>query len=172
EGQGEKEMRLNDKVAIITGAGHGMGEAEACLFAQEGARVMVTDILGGEAERVAADIRNAGGEASAATIDVTSEPQWKALIAKTLQTMVASTSSSTMPGSPAALSETPTASRAGTRSLPSTRPASFSAPSSPPKRWSNRAAARSSISARSWGLSAVRAATPLIAPPRARCGSI
>src|SRR5204863_446287 len=53
---------------------------------QEGARVMVTDILGGEAERVAADIRNAGGEASAATIDVTSEPQWKALIAKTLQT--------------------------------------------------------------------------------------
>jgi len=79
-------MRLKDKVAIITGAGHGMGEAEACLFAQEGARVMVADILGGEAERVAADIRNAGGEASTATIDVTSEPQWKALIAKTLQT--------------------------------------------------------------------------------------
>src|SRR3954470_19003200 len=79
-------MRLKDKVAIITGAGHGMGEAEARLFAQEGARVMVADILGGEAERVAADIRNAGGEASAATIDVTSEPQWKALIAKTLQT--------------------------------------------------------------------------------------
>ena len=77
-------MRLKDKVAIITGAGHGMGEAEARLFAQEGARVMAADILGGEAERVAADIRNAGGEAGAAKIDVTSEPQWKALLAKTL----------------------------------------------------------------------------------------
>src|SRR5947208_874934 len=79
-------MRLKDKVAIITGAGHGMGEAEARLFAQEGAKVMVADILGGEAERVAAEIRNARGEAGAAKIDVTSEPQWKALIAKTLQT--------------------------------------------------------------------------------------
>ena len=79
-------MRLKDKVAIITGAGHGMGEAEARLFAQEGAKIMVADILGGEAERVAAEIRNAGGEAGSAKIDVTSEPQWKALIAKTLAT--------------------------------------------------------------------------------------
>ena len=79
-------MRLKDKVAIITGAGHGMGEAEARLFAQEGAKIMVADILGGEAERVAADIRNAGGEAGSAKIDVTSEPQWKALLAKTLAT--------------------------------------------------------------------------------------
>src|SRR6476660_9304114 len=79
-------MRLKDKVAIITGAGHGMGEAEARLFAHEGAKVVVADILDSEAERVAAEIRNAGGEATAAKIDVTSEPQWKALIAKTLQT--------------------------------------------------------------------------------------
>ena len=79
-------MRLKDKVAIITGAGHGMGEAEARLFAAEGAKVLVADILGGEAERVVAAIKSAGGEATAATIDVTSEPQWKALIAKTLQT--------------------------------------------------------------------------------------
>src|SRR5437764_11905242 len=79
-------MRLKDKVAIITGAGEGMGEAEARLFAEEGAKVVVADILGGEAERVAADVRDAGGEATAATIDVTSEPQWQALIAKTLQT--------------------------------------------------------------------------------------
>ena len=79
-------MRLKDKVAIITGAGHGMGEAEARLFAEEGAKVVVADILGGEAERVAADIKNTGGEATAAKVDVTSEPQWKALIGKTLQT--------------------------------------------------------------------------------------
>ena len=38
-------MRLKDKVAIVTGAAHGMGEAEARLFAKEGARVVVEDIL-------------------------------------------------------------------------------------------------------------------------------
>jgi NAD(P)-dependent dehydrogenase (short-subunit alcohol dehydrogenase family) len=77
-------MRLKDKVAIITGSAHGMGEAEARLFAQEGARVMVADVLEHEAERVATDIRSAGGDAAVAKIDVTSEPEWIALIAKTL----------------------------------------------------------------------------------------
>jgi NAD(P)-dependent dehydrogenase (short-subunit alcohol dehydrogenase family) len=77
-------MRLDGKVAIITGAAHGMGEAEARLFAKEGARVVVADVLGKEAEAVAADIRASGGNAIAATIDVTSEPEWVALIAKTL----------------------------------------------------------------------------------------
>jgi NAD(P)-dependent dehydrogenase (short-subunit alcohol dehydrogenase family) len=38
-------MRLKDQVAIVTGAGHGMGEAEARLFAAEGAKVIVADIL-------------------------------------------------------------------------------------------------------------------------------
>src|SRR3954469_14768345 len=79
-------MRLKDKVAIVTGAGHGMGEAEARLFAKEGARVIVADILERDAERVAADIRAAGGEAIAAKIDVTSEPEWVALIGKTVAT--------------------------------------------------------------------------------------
>jgi NAD(P)-dependent dehydrogenase (short-subunit alcohol dehydrogenase family) len=77
-------MRLDRKVAIVTGAAHGMGEAEARLFAKEGARVVVADLLGKEAEAVAADIRASGGNAIAATIDVTSEPEWVALIAKTL----------------------------------------------------------------------------------------
>jgi NAD(P)-dependent dehydrogenase (short-subunit alcohol dehydrogenase family) len=74
-------MRLKDKAAIVTGAGHGMGEAEARLFAAEGARVIVADVLEREAERVAAEIR-AAGEAAAAKIDVTSEPEWVALIGK------------------------------------------------------------------------------------------
>jgi NAD(P)-dependent dehydrogenase (short-subunit alcohol dehydrogenase family) len=77
-------MRLDGKVAIVTGAAHGMGEAEARLFAKEGARVVVADVLGKDAEAVAADIRASGGNAIAATIDVTSEPEWVALIAKTL----------------------------------------------------------------------------------------
>src|SRR5246127_5176658 len=77
-------MRLKDKVAIVTGAAHGMGEAEARLFAQEGAKVVVADVLGEQAEAIAADIRADGGEAIAATIDVTSEPAWLALIEKTV----------------------------------------------------------------------------------------
>ena len=79
-------MRLKDKVAIVTGAGHGMGEAEARLFAKEGARVVVADILDQNAERVAGEICAAGGEAIAAKIDVTSEPAWVALIGKTVST--------------------------------------------------------------------------------------
>ena len=57
-------MRLEDKVAIVTGAAHGMGEAEARLFAQEGAKVVVADVLGEQAEAVAADIRADGGKPS------------------------------------------------------------------------------------------------------------
>jgi NAD(P)-dependent dehydrogenase (short-subunit alcohol dehydrogenase family) len=77
-------MRLEGKVAIVTGAAHGMGEAEARLFAKEGAKVVVADVLGKEAEAVAADICAGGGTAIAATIDVTSESEWVALIAETL----------------------------------------------------------------------------------------
>jgi NAD(P)-dependent dehydrogenase (short-subunit alcohol dehydrogenase family) len=79
-------MRLKDKVAIITGFAHGMGEAEARLFAAEGAKVVVADILAKDAEAVVADIRAGGGEATAAKIDVTSEAEWAGLIAKTLAT--------------------------------------------------------------------------------------
>src|SRR5215469_3285505 len=80
----EETMRLKNKVAIVTGAAHGMGEAEARLFAREGAKVVVADVLGEEAEAVAADIRAGGGDAMAAAIDVTSEPAWVALIEKTV----------------------------------------------------------------------------------------
>jgi NAD(P)-dependent dehydrogenase (short-subunit alcohol dehydrogenase family) len=79
-------MRLKDKVAIVTGGAHGMGEAEARLFATEGAKVIVADILGSDAERVAADIRADGGEATAAKIDVTSEAEWAGLISKAVAT--------------------------------------------------------------------------------------
>ena len=77
-------MRLQGTVAIVTGAAHGMGEAEARLFATEGGRVVVADILEGEAERVATEIRATGGDAIAARIDVTDEQDWLALIGKTI----------------------------------------------------------------------------------------
>jgi NAD(P)-dependent dehydrogenase (short-subunit alcohol dehydrogenase family) len=77
-------MRLKDKVAIITGGAHGMGEAEAKLFADEGAKVVVADILAEDADVVAGDVRIDGGEAFAAKIDVTNEAEWPSLISKTL----------------------------------------------------------------------------------------
>src|SRR6201998_3129346 len=79
-------MRLKDKVAIVTGGAHGMGEAEARLFTAEGAKVVVADILEHEAEIVTADIRAGGGEAMAAKLDVTSESEWINLIAKAVTT--------------------------------------------------------------------------------------
>jgi NAD(P)-dependent dehydrogenase (short-subunit alcohol dehydrogenase family) len=80
----ETIMRLKDKVAIITGGAHGMGEADARLFAAEGAKVVVADILAEDADVVAAAIRAGGGEAFAAKIDVTNEAEWTGLISKTL----------------------------------------------------------------------------------------
>jgi NAD(P)-dependent dehydrogenase (short-subunit alcohol dehydrogenase family) len=77
-------MRLKDKVAIVTGGAHGMGEAEARLFANEGAKVVVADILASDAEKVATGIRGGGSDAIGAAIDVTREADWQALIAKTL----------------------------------------------------------------------------------------
>src|SRR5437764_10866832 len=82
----EGTMRLKNKVAIVTGGAHGMGEAEARLFAAEGAKVVVADILEREAQIVAADIRAGGEEAMAAKIDVTSESEWVGLIAKAVAT--------------------------------------------------------------------------------------
>jgi NAD(P)-dependent dehydrogenase (short-subunit alcohol dehydrogenase family) len=79
-------MRFDGKVAIVTGGAHGKGEAEARLFAKEGTKVVVADILGDRAEAVAASIRASNGAAIAAAIDVTSEPVWVALIAKTVET--------------------------------------------------------------------------------------
>ncbi len=61
---------LEGRVAIITGAGRGLGRAHALLFAEEGARVVVND-LGPEAEEVAAEIRAAGGDAVGVSADIT-----------------------------------------------------------------------------------------------------
>ena len=77
-------MRLKDKVAIVTGGAHGMGEAEARLFAKEGAAVVVADRLEKEGQAVAADICASQGRAIFVPIDVTSETDWQNLIARTI----------------------------------------------------------------------------------------
>ncbi len=77
-------MRLRNKVAIVTGGAHGMGEAEARLFAREGAKVVVADILADMGENVAQEIRRDGGEARFERLDVTSEADWERVLAATL----------------------------------------------------------------------------------------
>jgi len=62
-------MKLKDKVAIITGAGQGIGKEIALAFAREGAKVVVTDVTGKENE-VAEEIRSMGREAIALKVDV------------------------------------------------------------------------------------------------------
>nr|WP_326188464.1 SDR family oxidoreductase [Exiguobacterium indicum] len=63
-------MRLTGKTIIVTGAGSGMGEAMAKLFAQEGARIVAADIRLETVERVVSDIKEAGGEAMAVASDI------------------------------------------------------------------------------------------------------
>ena len=79
-------MRLEGKVALITGGSRGQGATEAELFVKEGARVVVADILEPEGNAVVAQIREAGGEASFIRLDVTSEDDWQDAVEFTLNT--------------------------------------------------------------------------------------
>lgn len=77
--------RLDGKVCLITGAGSGIGEASAKLFAREGARVLVADIDEAAAKRTVAAIEHAGGQAAADQGDVTDEKQTVALAQRTVE---------------------------------------------------------------------------------------
>ena len=76
-------MRLGDKVAIITGAASGMGASTAKLFAQEGAKVVVTDLLQTEGEEVVSEIIGNGGTACFYKLNVTDPSNWEQVVRNT-----------------------------------------------------------------------------------------
>ena len=77
-------MRLEGKVAFISGGARGMGAAEAALFAREGAGVAIGDILEAEGRKVVEEISEVGGRAIFVPLDVTNEAQWVEAVAATV----------------------------------------------------------------------------------------
>jgi NAD(P)-dependent dehydrogenase (short-subunit alcohol dehydrogenase family) len=73
--------RLEGKVALISGAARGQGASHAELFVAEGARVVLGDVLEKEMAFVADELRDAGGEAEAIRLDVTSSDDWAGAVA-------------------------------------------------------------------------------------------
>jgi NAD(P)-dependent dehydrogenase (short-subunit alcohol dehydrogenase family) len=77
-------MKLNDQVAIITGASKGIGKGVAAVFAQEGAKVVLAANGLKDGEQAAAEIQAAGGEALFVQCDVSNEEQVQSLVQKTI----------------------------------------------------------------------------------------
>jgi NAD(P)-dependent dehydrogenase (short-subunit alcohol dehydrogenase family) len=77
--------RLDGKVCLITGAGSGIGQASARLFAREGAMVVVADIDDRGAKATVAEVKKAGGQAVAEHVDVTDEADTVALTARVVK---------------------------------------------------------------------------------------
>src|SRR5690349_18241833 len=71
----DRNMQLTGKVALVTGAGSGIGRATALLFAQEGAKVAALELLPERAESTATEIQQAGGEALGVVADVAQADQ-------------------------------------------------------------------------------------------------
>ena len=74
-------MRLEGKVALISGGARGMGAVEAKMFTAEGAKVVFGDVLDIEGKKVEAEIRAAGGDATFVRLDVTGERDWEQAVA-------------------------------------------------------------------------------------------
>jgi NAD(P)-dependent dehydrogenase (short-subunit alcohol dehydrogenase family) len=75
------QQNFKNKTVLITGGSRGQGAAEAGLFAQAGARVVVADVLGAEGDALVQSIRAAGGTADFRHLDVSSEQDWAAAVA-------------------------------------------------------------------------------------------
>ncbi len=70
-------MRLQGKVALISGGARGIGASEARIFAREGAQVVIGDVLDAEGRQVEAEINETGGECVFVHLDVTQESEWQ-----------------------------------------------------------------------------------------------
>jgi len=79
-------MRFKDKVAIVTGAGQGIGEAYAKGLAAEGASVVIAEVNEAQGRRVADEIRAGGGAATFVAVDVSSPESTRQMAASTIRT--------------------------------------------------------------------------------------
>src|SRR2546425_13023824 len=78
-------MRLKGKVAIVTGAGSGIGQATALLFAEEGAKIVVADINSEGGEATAAEIRKKGSEAIFVRADIAKQDEARNIAGETIR---------------------------------------------------------------------------------------
>lgn len=76
-------MRLEGKVALISGGARGMGAEEAKMFSREGAKVVIGDVLEEEGRRTEAEINEAGGGCIFVPLDVTDQAQWENAVSET-----------------------------------------------------------------------------------------
>lgn len=78
--------RLAGKVVLISGGARGQGAVEGTLFAREGARVVLGDILDGEGQQIVSEIKAAGGQAVYVHLDVTKEAEWQQAVETAVRT--------------------------------------------------------------------------------------
>ena len=78
-------MRMEGKIALVTGGAGGIGSAICRLFASEGAKVVVADVDSGRGEEVVTEITGSGGEAMYIDLDVTKEEDWERAVAATVE---------------------------------------------------------------------------------------
>lgn len=74
--------RLNGRTALVTGAARGTGRAIARLFAEEGARVVLADVLDERGQKTTAEIAETGGDSRFLHLDVTNEDEWAAVVSE------------------------------------------------------------------------------------------
>ncbi|MEY4578135.1 MAG: hypothetical protein RL701_2838 [Pseudomonadota bacterium] len=80
------DLQLQDNVALVTGGGRGVGRGICLRLAEEGVKVVVNDYHADRAERVAAEIRERGGQALAVRADITALAQVRAMVATVTET--------------------------------------------------------------------------------------